>query len=162
MLMQLSQTLLHMHIFPSTHPPNHVLINEYQPHEGIMPHTDGPSYYPKTATISIGGGNVLLKFTQRRTTHHAQHVDDDSLPNNPVLQVKLSGNGSLIVFQDEAYTDYCHSIQDRLVDDFEVVTRRGNNCVNFVPDVRDEKDDMVQMTVVRGYRISLTFRHKFH
>src|SRR5256885_13581058 len=26
--------------------PNHVLINEYLPGQGIMPHEDGPAYYP--------------------------------------------------------------------------------------------------------------------
>ncbi|KIW73877.1 hypothetical protein, variant [Phialophora macrospora] len=30
--------------------PNHVLINEYNPGEGIMPHEDGPAYSPVTAT----------------------------------------------------------------------------------------------------------------
>lgn len=43
-LQRLSNTLVAVDAFPSSHPPNHVLINEYQPGEGIMPHTDGPAY----------------------------------------------------------------------------------------------------------------------
>ena len=39
--------------------PNHVLINEYNPNEGIMPHEDGPAYYPMVATVSLGAPVVL-------------------------------------------------------------------------------------------------------
>ena len=31
------------------------LINEYEVGEGIMPHTDGPCYLPRVATLSLGG-----------------------------------------------------------------------------------------------------------
>ena len=34
---------------------NHVLVNEYKPGDGIMPHTDGPAYVPIVATITTGG-----------------------------------------------------------------------------------------------------------
>ena len=34
--------------------PNHVIMNEYLPGQGIMPHEDGPSYHPVVATISLG------------------------------------------------------------------------------------------------------------
>lgn len=42
--------------------PNHVLVNEYQPGEGIMPHEDGPAYYPMVATVSLGAPIVLDVF----------------------------------------------------------------------------------------------------
>ena len=32
-------------LFPEHHP-NHVLLNKYKPGDGIMPHSDGPAYYP--------------------------------------------------------------------------------------------------------------------
>jgi alkylated DNA repair protein alkB homolog 6 len=41
------------------HAPNHVLINEYTPGQGIMPHEDGPAYFPVTATVSLGSAIVL-------------------------------------------------------------------------------------------------------
>ncbi|KAF2118021.1 hypothetical protein BDV96DRAFT_611575 [Lophiotrema nucula] len=34
--------------------PNHVLINEYQRREGIMPHEDGSAYAEVVATVSLG------------------------------------------------------------------------------------------------------------
>ncbi|XP_073405187.1 uncharacterized protein [Dendrobates tinctorius] len=40
---------------------NHVLVNEYNPGEGIMPHEDGPLYYPTVTTISLGS-HTLLDF----------------------------------------------------------------------------------------------------
>jgi alkylated DNA repair protein alkB family protein 6 len=39
--------------------PNHVLINEYKPGEGIMPHEDGDAYASVVATVSLGGGLCL-------------------------------------------------------------------------------------------------------
>jgi alkylated DNA repair protein alkB family protein 6 len=41
------------------HGPNHVLINEYNPSEGIMAHEDGAAYYPMVATVSLGAPIVL-------------------------------------------------------------------------------------------------------
>uniref|UniRef100_A0A5K3F6J5 Fe2OG dioxygenase domain-containing protein n=1 Tax=Mesocestoides corti TaxID=53468 RepID=A0A5K3F6J5_MESCO len=38
---------------------NHVLINEYKPGQGIMPHHDGPLYYPVVTTVNLGGHSVL-------------------------------------------------------------------------------------------------------
>jgi alkylated DNA repair protein alkB family protein 6 len=36
--------------------PNHILINEYLPGQGIMSHVDGPIYYPLIATVSLCSG----------------------------------------------------------------------------------------------------------
>ncbi|XP_069765065.1 alpha-ketoglutarate-dependent dioxygenase alkB homolog 6 isoform X2 [Narcine bancroftii] len=38
---------------------NHVLVNEYNPGEGIMPHEDGPLYFPTVTTISLGSQTLL-------------------------------------------------------------------------------------------------------
>lgn len=39
--------------------PNHVLVNEYEPGQGIFPHADGPAYTPCVATISLADSIVL-------------------------------------------------------------------------------------------------------
>ncbi|KAH9294698.1 hypothetical protein KI387_038286, partial [Taxus chinensis] len=44
-------------LFPS--PINHVLINEYLPGQGIMPHQDGPAYFPVVAILSLGSPAVM-------------------------------------------------------------------------------------------------------
>jgi alkylated DNA repair protein alkB homolog 6 len=44
--------------------PNHVLLNEYSPGDGIMPHTDGPLYKPHFAIVSLVG-TVVMTFYRR-------------------------------------------------------------------------------------------------
>lgn len=41
------------------HEPNHCLVNEYLAGQGIMPHEDGPAYFPAVATISLGSHTLL-------------------------------------------------------------------------------------------------------
>mmetsp|Transcript_8418 Transcript_8418/g.25460 ORF Transcript_8418/g.25460 Transcript_8418/m.25460 type:complete len:296 (-) Transcript_8418:53-940(-) len=40
-------------------PPNHVLVNEYRPGEGIMAHEDGPAYHPGVCILSLGAPAVI-------------------------------------------------------------------------------------------------------
>eukprot|EP00397_Hematodinium_sp_SG-2012_P051358 GEMP01060130.1.p2 GENE.GEMP01060130.1~~GEMP01060130.1.p2 ORF type:complete len:239 (+),score=56.15 GEMP01060130.1:76-792(+) len=108
---------------------NHVLVNVYQPGEGILPHTDGPAYYPKVCVISLGSACVLNIADTR----------------------KLIPARSLLVFQGEAYRGM-HSIAESTWDMLPEVehmeepatlgtaTRSGN-------------------MLYRGLRISLTIRH---
>ncbi|CAI5449210.1 unnamed protein product [Caenorhabditis angaria] len=46
-----------LQIFPN--PVNHVLVNEYKPGQGIMPHTDGPAFHRVVTTVTIGSHTVL-------------------------------------------------------------------------------------------------------
>ncbi|GAA5996625.1 hypothetical protein JCM5350_007558 [Sporobolomyces pararoseus] len=39
--------------------PNHCLVNEYLPSQGILPHTDGPAYQPCTTTFSLSSHTIL-------------------------------------------------------------------------------------------------------
>lgn len=134
------------------YPPNHVLVNEYSATQGIMPHTDGPLYYHKTATISIGGGDVLLKFTPRLTSDQIESTPYNATltsshnNNKQTKEVWLEGHGSLVVFKDDAYINYCHGIDDRIS-----MERASEECTNAKPG----------QAIRREYRISLTFRHKY-
>ena len=139
-LANIAAALVKAGIFPEETPPNHVLVNDYRPSEGIMPHTDGPSYLDRTATVSIGGP-VILKFRRRLTTDEIGGKRD-----YPRLDLLLSGEGSLVVFTGEAYTHYLHSIDEG--GDTEMTTE---DCINADPG----------FVVKRMHRISLTFRHKY-
>ena len=44
-------------MFSKATPPNHVLLNEYQPGEGIMAHKDGPLYLNWVVIISLGSNS---------------------------------------------------------------------------------------------------------
>jgi alkylated DNA repair protein alkB family protein 6 len=126
-------------VFEAAYEPNHVLVNEYTADQGILPHTDGPLYHPKTATISIGT-NALFQFTPRLTSNQIGISN-----NRTVLQVLLEGHGSLVVFSGCAYSDHCHGIDDQIS-----VEYAGSKCINAVEGT----------PISRGHRISLTFRHK--
>lgn len=143
-LRRLTDTLVAVGAFPPTRPPNHVLINEYQPGEGIMPHTDGPAYDNRTATISLGGSDVIFKLWPRDQKHDDSElvreasIQQDEIPI-PSLEVILHGHGSLVLFSDDAYSNHCHEISEGVLEER---TSSGGTLVE------------------RGYRVSLTFRRK--
>ncbi|BGP19795.1 hypothetical protein JCM10213_003104 [Rhodosporidiobolus nylandii] len=61
--------------------PNHCLVNEYLPGQGIMPHTDGPSYLPCTTTLSLGSGTVLC--LRSKPAHLASSTPSSSASPSP-------------------------------------------------------------------------------
>jgi len=44
-------------VFPQR--PNHVLVNEYLPGSGILPHTDGPAFFPLVSTVTLSSHGLL-------------------------------------------------------------------------------------------------------
>ena len=96
-LLEIANLLVEKGIFSSDQPPNHVLLNEYLPGQGILPHTDGPTYASRTATISLMS-SVVLEFTRRLASNEIG--SSDTSEGNPI-QVLLEP-GSMIVFEDEA------------------------------------------------------------
>jgi alkylated DNA repair protein alkB homolog 6 len=137
-LQQLAYILVEKGIFPFSKSPNHILINHYQAGQGILPHTDGPAYWPQTATLSLGPSSVLLKFTPRLSTNE---IGKKSVETREELV--LEGSGSLVIFADDAYTHYTHGIDDVLQ---EVASEK---CVNA----------NCGTIIQRDWRISVTFRH---
>lgn len=92
------------HIFSDSphRQPNHVLINEYPPGVGIMPHKDGPAYHPVVATVSLGASIVL-------DIHRSK--DDGALDPKPAYRI-LQEPRSLLVTTQDLYTDFLHGIAD--------------------------------------------------
>jgi len=140
-------------VFDDSRRPNHILINEYTSTQaGILPHTDGPAYLDRTATISLGGSSsVLLHFTpilgesddeqqQNASTHNTKKN------NKRCCSVLLEGNGSLVVFEGDAYTHYMHSIKQ------DSMEHADDNTLNAEPGTAVLRSDY--------YRISITVRHK--
>ena len=72
-------------IFPNTHPINHCLINEYKRGQGILPHMDGPRYYPQVLTISLGSPCILSFYKHFR---NREKVGKGlSLPPHPIHMI---------------------------------------------------------------------------
>ena len=152
-LQRFADALVSQGIFSSEHPPNHVLVNEYHPGQGIMAHTDGPAYFSRTATLSLGS-DVLISFTKRPKydENETKIIMDKTKIKSPDREhICLLQKGSLLVFEDSAYLDYCHGIKDRIF--LEHIT---DQCLNATIDYK------VGTCITRGYRISLTFRHKYN
>jgi len=95
---------------------NHVLLNEYQPGVGIMPHTDGPLYYPYVVILSLGS-TACFEFYQ----------DYSAYKEEISLSKILVEPRSLLIFEEDAYTKFLHSISDREVDFIELQYCFDNN-----------------------------------
>lgn len=146
-LEEIAQELVNRGVFPASLTPNHVLLNEYQPGQGILPHTDGPRYEHRTATLSLGS-DVVIEFTKRLTASEIGSNKNSGTRNQPSnlspIQILLE-SGSLLVFDGDAYLNYCHGIE---MDVWKDVTT--DNCLNASSG----------KIVPRGLRYSLTFRNK--
>ncbi|KAF8064327.1 hypothetical protein FPV67DRAFT_1504516 [Lyophyllum atratum] len=98
--------------------PNHVILNEYLPGQGIMPHEDGPTYHPVVATISLGS-HSLFHYYQYKPTDD-QQWDGTAVPRNqggrtidptPVLTLFLEPR-SLVISRGHMYTSHLHGIRE--------------------------------------------------
>lgn len=94
-------------------PPNHVLVNAYEPGQGIAAHEDGPLYAPAVAILSLGATAVMC------FSPHARLLDAAAREGAPLpgaLRVFLPRR-SLLVFEGQAYTDFLHGIASVSCDD---------------------------------------------
>lgn len=118
--------------------PNHCLINEYRPGQGILPHEDGDAYDPIVCTVSLGSHTVL-----------------DLLPKGGNVRHRiLQEQRSLLVTTSDLYRCYLHGIADVEVD------RNLQMTANWSMIGRQEDFLRLdsQAEAVRQTRISLTFR----
>lgn len=116
--------------------PNHCLVNEYLPGQGILPHEDGPAYHPVVATVSLGSSAVLDLYPK----------GDTERPQLRVFQERRS----LLITTGEMYNGWLHGIAELEVDE------RLEEVVNW--GLVDGKTDYAEARNARGTRISLTFR----
>ncbi|XP_034187901.1 putative RNA/DNA demethylase ALKBH6 [Osmia lignaria lignaria] len=122
--------------------PNHVLINEYLPGQGIMAHSDGPLFHPIVTTISCGS-HTLLEFYKRldSTQQHEQNLEFSFL-----LEPR-----SLLILQGDLYHNYLHSIAEK---DTDVVSKLTMKNLSICGEEFSEGQ-----LLKRGVRLSLTIRH---
>ncbi|KNZ46854.1 hypothetical protein VP01_68g15 [Puccinia sorghi] len=119
-------------------PPNHCLVNEYHPGDGILPHLDGPAYLPTVATISLESDTVYEFYCQADRygwflgrLAGADTGDDEGATLGEDMEVKEEAAGpiapeplfslfvprrSLLVLRHQAYSLLLHSIPARPID----------------------------------------------
>ncbi|KAL2350896.1 hypothetical protein BJ546DRAFT_363983 [Cryomyces antarcticus] len=145
--------------------PNHVLINEYKPGEGIMPHEDGGAYSPIVATVSLGGVAVLDVYEKVGGNDSRDEVDakdrdvgiigtDGEKRNGrrmPCARI-LQEPRSLLITTGTAYTDLMHGIAETDVD--EVLNSTAIANWNLLGDAAKFESGSSR----RDTRTSLTYR----
>ncbi|KAK2004886.1 calpain [Colletotrichum falcatum] len=116
--------------------PNHVLINEYPPGVGIMPHK------LIVCTVSLGA-SLCLNLCQSK--------EDGGLDPEPVGRI-LQEPRSLLVTTDDLYSDFLHGIAD-IEEDIEL---SAETIANW--DLLRSRSDFAAGRNVRATRTSLTYR----
>ncbi|KAJ5179332.1 Oxoglutarate/iron-dependent dioxygenase [Penicillium capsulatum] len=131
--------------------PNHVLVNEYLPGQGIMPHEDGAAYHPLVATVSLGAPIVLDIY--EKNIHDATSVQDVGTNdrNKPRFRI-LQERRSLLITTGAMYTDFLHGIAETTRD--ENINQTG--ICNW--DLLREKECFREGYYQRETRVSLTYR----
>ncbi|EGF82271.1 hypothetical protein BATDEDRAFT_87049 [Batrachochytrium dendrobatidis JAM81] len=95
-------------VFPND-PPNHVLVNEYQPGQGIMPHVDSQDTFGDVVTSLSLWSSCVMSFGNKMTGEKV-HLE---LPRR-----------SLLILTGDARTHYTHAIPK------EDMLFAGNECVD--------------------------------
>lgn len=131
---------------------NHVLVNEYKPGQGIMPHADGPLFYPTISTISCGSHTVLeLRKKEIFSEYLNEIVAIKSCSTSQDIVFKLIMEPrSLLILKDDLYENYLHSISELSED---ILCDRIYNYENCGHQYK------IGDCLKRGTRISLTIRH---
>ncbi|PRW33548.1 alpha-ketoglutarate-dependent dioxygenase alkB-like protein 6 [Chlorella sorokiniana] len=137
--------------------PNHVLINAYQPGEGIMPHEDGPLYHPVVVILSLQNPAVV-RFARKRQEGQqgdaaaaAEGTESHARAGQLVASVACMPR-SLLIFKDEAYSGCLHGILEAAVEDIDA----------SVVNAQQAGLQIGQALPRGGERISLTVRRVLH
>lgn len=160
----ISAALVERGIFPAHLAPNHVLVNQYQPGEGIMPHTDGPLYHDCVVILSLGFPAVM-SFRPRLSPDEIGSVPTAiELENRNSANILLRPN-SLLCFSNDAYTSYLHGIdtwQPQVHESFLAYVSSLSDVIDKRELGREgEAQDSVDGHNDNYIRTSLTIRHMF-
>ena len=158
-------------------PINHVLVNEYQPGDGILPHQDGNAYYPAVAIVSLGCDAVMRFAPRRDETEKETEKSNETKTSNDDGSVSRGKFGvflprrSLLVFDGVLYERYLHGIDAVREDviDATVANRGEFFAANDSSTIDGQSDEDVAAankkvdafpTLRRdGVRVSMTFRN---
>ncbi|KAJ7457043.1 hypothetical protein FB451DRAFT_1047520 [Mycena latifolia] len=101
--------------------PNHIIMHLdslpvfiYHPDgQGIMPHEDGPAYFPVVATISLGSHSVFHYYQYKRGDMDAQpeRTEGRSIDPAPVLSILLEPR-SVVISERALYSAHLHALAD--------------------------------------------------
>ncbi|XP_064484369.1 alpha-ketoglutarate-dependent dioxygenase alkB homolog 6-like [Ornithodoros turicata] len=132
-----------------THVPNHVLVNEYKPGEGIMPHEDGPLYYPVVTTVNLNSHAVLNFYRARKPENSEMHNGQQSAEESErtLIGSLLLQRRSLLITKDNLYTDYLHGIDSIECDTIGENVKNIDCCMGVVQGATLHRDNRVSLTI---------------
>lgn len=133
--------------------PNHVLVNEYTSGQGIMPHLDGPLYFPTVSTISLGS-HTVLNFYESSLEEDGDYSRQGTTPKFKILLEQRS----LLLLQSDMYKSYMHGIEEVKSD---AIERSSISNLKHLGDhtLRTSIESSELIVQERGLRVSLTIRH---
>jgi alkylated DNA repair protein alkB family protein 6 len=132
--------IMKLHVFDQKQRPNHVLVNEYLPGQGIMPHEDGPVFHSIICTINLNSHTILNLWPKL--------ADGSEMVTGSGKVALLLEPKSLVIIKDGAYTNYLHGIDQVTSDVLDL-----NICNLTACPGREVGDE-----VTRDRRISCTIR----
>ncbi|TRY68852.1 hypothetical protein TCAL_03215 [Tigriopus californicus] len=113
--------IMNLKAFTPENRPNNVLLNEYLPGQGIMPHFDGDSYHPVITTISLGSHTVLNFYRD-----FDEDQSDNSLQGRRKFSLMVEPRSLLVLTQD-LYSKYLHGIDEVTEDHLDHVSNPKPN-----------------------------------
>ena len=96
--------LVWLDIFPEHLRPDSILINKYNPMEGILHHTDGPGYHDRVAILSLRS-DCIMSFRNKFLT---EEIGGDAFAGD-IFSVILR-SCSLLYFTGDVYSKHMHGI----------------------------------------------------
>ncbi|KAG8881046.1 hypothetical protein FRB98_004570 [Tulasnella sp. 332] len=158
--------------------PNQVLINEYQPSQGISvslllhynlirdveiqaliifdikPHEDGPAYHPAVATISLGSPTLLAIYAYKELPMESLHPDVESVtPKGRAIQPDPVAHiflepRSLLIMTGDMYKNHLHGISPSESD---VIIAKGREDVCGSTAVSVANEEWIADRSIRGF-----------
>ena len=125
--------------------PNHCLINEYLPGQGIHAHEDGDAYHPVVATVSLGS-HIVLDIKPK-----VNDITGENMGKAYGWRV-LQEPRSLLITTGKLYTDCLHGISEVMIDE----NLGGDTIANW--HLLGDRTPFAGGQAARERRISLTFR----
>ncbi|XP_046388662.1 alpha-ketoglutarate-dependent dioxygenase alkB homolog 6 [Ischnura elegans] len=122
-------------VFEKLIKPNHVLINEYLSGQGIMPHFDGPLFYPTITTLSLGSHTVLDFYLPRSEESRGSQAEEKSKQFSLFVEPR-----SLLILKGEMYTRYLHGIEET---DWDPVSSDNISNWNYCETLRNSSQENI-------------------
>lgn len=151
--------------------PNHVLINEYLPGQGIMPHQDGNLYFPTVCNISLSSPLFLdfyrpiqvtnigeaLRNVMQPSPENDENGHGYSLEKRYMFSILMEPR-SLLILKEDMFNVYLHGIKDveeDRVNRKSIINYERTNKANY----DNQFNEIDELYLKRSPRVSLTIRY---